>query len=36
MPDATDIKGLMVNCLQDLYGNETVTIQPLPLIIDPA
>ncbi len=34
MPEINDIRGLMIDCVQDLYANETRTIKLLPAIMD--
>lgn len=34
MSKASDMKGLMVDCLQDLYSNEALTVGVLPVLLD--
>jgi ferritin-like metal-binding protein YciE len=36
MADVNDIRGLMIDCVQDLYANETQTMKLLPAIMDGA
>ncbi len=36
MADVNDIRGLMLDCVQDLYANETQTMKLLPAIMDGA
>lgn len=36
MADINDIRGLMLDCVQDLYANETQTMKLLPAIMDGA
>jgi ferritin-like metal-binding protein YciE len=34
MSKISDVKGLMVDCLQDLYSNEVLTVGTLPVLLD--